>query len=98
MCSRRTRRTEIPNDAGSTRTYFFSFSFSCSPNRESPCGERERERLRLRERFRRAPMRFFTLTCNLLAETTYTFDAWTPGATQRARDETFQVGGKGINV
>lgn len=43
-------------------------------------------------------MRFFTLTCNLLAETTYTFDAWQDGATQRARAETFQVGGKGINV
>lgn len=43
-------------------------------------------------------MRFVTLTCNLLAETTYSFDHWTEGATQRARAETFQVGGKGINV
>lgn len=43
-------------------------------------------------------MRFLTLTCNLLAETTYTFDQWSEGATQRARAESFQVGGKGINV
>jgi 1-phosphofructokinase len=43
-------------------------------------------------------MRFITLTCNLLAETTYTFDQWREGATQRAHAETFQVGGKGINV
>jgi 1-phosphofructokinase len=43
-------------------------------------------------------MRVLTLTANLLAETTYTFDAWKAGATQRARAEFFQVGGKGINV
>jgi fructose-1-phosphate kinase PfkB-like protein len=43
-------------------------------------------------------MRFITLTANLLAETTYTYDAWSEGATQRAREEYFQVGGKGINV
>jgi fructose-1-phosphate kinase PfkB-like protein len=43
-------------------------------------------------------MRFLTLTCNLLAETTYAFDQWSAGATQRARAESFQVGGKGINV
>lgn len=42
--------------------------------------------------------RILTLTANLLAETTYTYDSWTEGATQRARDEFFQVGGKGINV
>jgi fructose-1-phosphate kinase PfkB-like protein len=40
----------------------------------------------------------FTLTGNLLAERTLEFDGWTPGKTQRARRETFQVGGKGINV
>ena len=40
----------------------------------------------------------FTLTGNLLAERTLEFDAWTPGQTQRARAESFQVGGKGINV
>ena len=40
----------------------------------------------------------FTLTGNLLAERTLEFDAWTPGKTQRARAERFQVGGKGINV
>lgn len=39
-----------------------------------------------------------TLTANLLAETTYEFDAWRPEATQRAKRESFQVGGKGINV
>ncbi|RME71657.1 MAG: hypothetical protein D6781_03795 [Verrucomicrobia bacterium] len=39
-----------------------------------------------------------TLTANLLAETTYTFDTWREGATQRAKAESFQVGGKGINV
>ncbi len=42
--------------------------------------------------------RILTLTANLLAETTYTYDAWTEGATQRAKEEFFQVGGKGINV
>ena len=40
----------------------------------------------------------FTLTGNLLWERTLEFDAWTPGKTQRARAESFQVGGKGINV
>jgi 1-phosphofructokinase len=40
----------------------------------------------------------FTLTGNLLAERTLEFESWTPGKTQRARRETFQVGGKGINV
>ncbi|MDP3071974.1 MAG: PfkB family carbohydrate kinase [Opitutaceae bacterium] len=45
-----------------------------------------------------APPHIFTLTGNLLAEHTLEFEAWTPGRTQRARRETFQVGGKGINV
>ncbi|MCX6955251.1 MAG: PfkB family carbohydrate kinase [Verrucomicrobia bacterium] len=40
----------------------------------------------------------FTVTGNLLAERTLAFDTWTPGRTQRARSESFQVGGKGINV
>jgi fructose-1-phosphate kinase PfkB-like protein len=40
----------------------------------------------------------FTLTGNLLAERTLEFSAWMPGRTQRAGRETFQVGGKGINV
>jgi 1-phosphofructokinase len=40
----------------------------------------------------------FTLTGNLLAERTLTFDAWMAGKTQRASREDFQVGGKGINV
>ncbi len=39
-----------------------------------------------------------TLTGNLLAERTLAFDTWTAGKTQRARSESFQVGGKGINV
>ncbi len=39
-----------------------------------------------------------TLTTNLLAETTMEFAAWVEGKTQRATAETFQVGGKGINV
>jgi fructose-1-phosphate kinase PfkB-like protein len=39
-----------------------------------------------------------TLTGNLLAERTLEFTAWQPGRTQRATRETFQVGGKGINV
>jgi fructose-1-phosphate kinase PfkB-like protein len=39
-----------------------------------------------------------TLTGNLLAEHTLTFDTWAPGKTQRARSESYQVGGKGINV
>jgi fructose-1-phosphate kinase PfkB-like protein len=41
---------------------------------------------------------FFTLTGNLLAERTLELDHWSPGKTQRAQRETFQVGGKGINV
>ena len=40
----------------------------------------------------------FTLTGNLLAERTLTLPAWEPGRTQRATAESFQVGGKGINV
>jgi fructose-1-phosphate kinase PfkB-like protein len=39
-----------------------------------------------------------TLTGNLLAERTLEFDTWASGHTQRARRESFQVGGKGINV
>ena len=42
--------------------------------------------------------RIFTLTGNLLAERTLVFGRWTAGATQRATTESFQVGGKGINV
>jgi 1-phosphofructokinase len=44
------------------------------------------------------PAPFYTFTGNLLAERTLTFDDWAPGRTQRAREESFQVGGKGINV
>jgi 1-phosphofructokinase len=40
----------------------------------------------------------FTLTGNLLAERTLTLPAWEPSRTQRAVAESFQVGGKGINV
>jgi 1-phosphofructokinase len=40
----------------------------------------------------------FTLTGNLLWEKTLTFVDWAPGRTQRAVAESFQVGGKGINV
>jgi fructose-1-phosphate kinase PfkB-like protein len=40
----------------------------------------------------------FTLTGNLLWERTLVFGVWEPGRTQRASVETFQVGGKGINV
>ncbi len=40
----------------------------------------------------------FTLTGNLLAERTLEFERWLPGTTQRATAESFQVGGKGINV
>lgn len=40
----------------------------------------------------------FTLTGNLLAERTFTFASWRMGKTQRATAESFQVGGKGINV
>jgi fructose-1-phosphate kinase PfkB-like protein len=39
-----------------------------------------------------------TLTGNLLAERTLQFESWAIGKTQRARSESFQVGGKGINV
>ncbi|MEO6567945.1 MAG: PfkB family carbohydrate kinase [Opitutaceae bacterium] len=45
-----------------------------------------------------SPPHVFTLTGNLLAERTLTFSAWKPGKTQRATAESFQVGGKGINV
>ena len=45
-----------------------------------------------------AAAHIFTLTGNLLAERTLTFAAWAPGRTQRATAESFQVGGKGINV
>jgi fructose-1-phosphate kinase PfkB-like protein len=44
------------------------------------------------------PGHFYTLTGNLLAERTLEFPSWSPGCTQRATRETFQVGGKGINV
>jgi len=40
----------------------------------------------------------FTLTGNLLAERTMEFERWEPGRTHRAARESFQVGGKGINV
>jgi 1-phosphofructokinase len=40
----------------------------------------------------------FTLTGNLLWEKTLSFADWAPGRTQRAAAESFQVGGKGINV
>jgi len=45
-----------------------------------------------------SPLPLFTLTGNLLAERTLTFPTWSAGRTQRATAETFQVGGKGINV
>ena len=44
------------------------------------------------------PPPFYTLTGNLLGERTLTLADWAPGRTQRAIGETFQVGGKGINV
>lgn len=44
------------------------------------------------------PPHVFTLTGNLLAERTFEFSSWSPGRTQRAQRETFQVGGKGVNV
>jgi fructose-1-phosphate kinase PfkB-like protein len=44
------------------------------------------------------PPHIFTLTGNLLAEHTLVFTDWAAGKTQRATRETFQVGGKGINV
>jgi 1-phosphofructokinase len=40
----------------------------------------------------------YTVTANLLAETTAWYSTTTWGKTQRAERETFQVGGKGINV
>jgi fructose-1-phosphate kinase PfkB-like protein len=40
----------------------------------------------------------YTLTGNLLWERTLEFAAWSPGKTQRAKSDSFQVGGKGINV
>jgi fructose-1-phosphate kinase PfkB-like protein len=40
----------------------------------------------------------YTLTGNLLWERTLDFASWAPGKTQRAQAESFQVGGKGINV
>lgn len=40
----------------------------------------------------------YTLTGNLLAERTLEFTQWQTGKTQRASSESFQVGGKGINV
>lgn len=39
-----------------------------------------------------------TFTANLLAETTYEFSSWAEGKAARAQRESFQVGGKGINV
>lgn len=42
--------------------------------------------------------KIITFTANLLAETTYEFEDWSEGKTQRAAKESFQVGGKGINV
>ncbi|MDB6169446.1 MAG: PfkB domain protein [Verrucomicrobia bacterium] len=44
------------------------------------------------------PPPILTLTGNLLGERTFDFDHWEIGKTQRAARETFQVGGKGINV
>jgi fructose-1-phosphate kinase PfkB-like protein len=44
------------------------------------------------------PPSIFTLTGNLLAERTLEFSDWAVGRTQRAARESFQVGGKGINV
>ncbi len=40
----------------------------------------------------------YALTGNLLAERTQDFAAWYPGKTHRATAQSFQVGGKGINV
>ncbi len=42
--------------------------------------------------------KLFTITGNLLAETTAYYDAVKSGKTHRARSESFQVGGKGINA
>lgn len=44
------------------------------------------------------PAPIYTLTGNLLAERTLEYPSWIPGRTQRAISESFQVGGKGINV
>lgn len=44
------------------------------------------------------PSDILTLTGNLLAEHTLEFSTWAAGQTQRAQRESFQVGGKGINV
>ncbi|MFI5357218.1 MAG: PfkB family carbohydrate kinase [Opitutales bacterium] len=44
------------------------------------------------------PPVIFTLTGNLLAERTLTFDTWRPGQTQRAREACFNTRGKGVNV
>ena len=45
-----------------------------------------------------SPPPILTLTGNLLAERTLEFADWAVGRTQRALRESFQVGGKGINV
>ena len=45
-----------------------------------------------------APPSILTFTGNLLAERTLEFSEWSAGRTQRALRESFQVGGKGINV
>lgn len=42
--------------------------------------------------------KILTFTANLLAETTYYFGDWKPSTTQRSQSESFQVGGKGLNV
>lgn len=46
----------------------------------------------------RKATRVLTFTANPLAETTALYGTWKPGATQRALSESFQVGGKGVNV
>jgi fructose-1-phosphate kinase PfkB-like protein len=43
-------------------------------------------------------MNICTLTGNLLAEWTFFMPEWRSGTTQRAREMSFQLGGKGINV
>jgi fructose-1-phosphate kinase PfkB-like protein len=45
-----------------------------------------------------APRRLLTLTGNPLAEYTGDYPAWPAGGTARARYQSFQVGGKGLNV
>ncbi|RKX35200.1 MAG: hypothetical protein DRP71_04450 [Verrucomicrobia bacterium] len=42
--------------------------------------------------------KILTLTTNLLAETTLEYPTWKKGRTHRATNQSFQVGGKGINV